>query len=157
VAKDSTEAALARFVLGMTSKVSAYEALLSYASGIGHSEGLRALGTIDLTSADTPVQRLDPIAEQLGLHVPSHVEAARILALHISRQLVEGSIDPFDGARDLAEISRAVESPQFHDLDAFVYAESEAEDRPEDREFFRREILKEARRWINQRDSTDAL
>ena len=37
---------------------------------------------------------------------------------------------------------------KFHDVDAFIYAASEYEDRPEDCEFFKRAIRKEARRWV---------
>lgn len=44
-------------------------------------------------------------------------------------------------------VSRAVASP-FHELDPFIYAESEAEDRPSDREFFRTAIVNEATRWV---------
>jgi len=37
--------------------------------------------------------------------------------------------------------------PNFHGADTFIYAASEYEDRPEDRDFFVSAIVKEAHRW----------
>jgi hypothetical protein len=83
---------------------------------------------------------------ELGVPVLAGTEAARCLAQALAGELLARRIDPFHAARQLAVVSRAV-GPGFHDLDPFIYAESEAEDRPTDREFFARAILDEAQRW----------
>jgi hypothetical protein len=43
-----------------------------------------------------------------------------------------------------------VDDQSFHELDPFIYAESEYESRPEDRDHFTREIREEAARWASR-------
>jgi hypothetical protein len=87
---------------------------------------------------------------ELHAAVPSRPAAAHIIAAAVATDLLVGNSDPFEAARTLSILSRAV-GPGFHELDSFVYAESEAEDRPQDRDFFARAILDEARRWAPRR------
>jgi hypothetical protein len=94
----------------------------------------------DTTEAKTSFSRA---LEELHLVLPSRAEAGRQLAAAIASQIVNGRLEVFEAARRIAQISRAV-GPGFHDLDAFIYAESEAEDRPADREFFARQIFDKA-------------
>jgi hypothetical protein len=116
--------------------------------------------------ADTPALRLlagadgdddKSIAElfvralsELSMPLLSEKEAARRYAFLISSQIVSGSLSPIDGARRIVEAARALEDKTFHELDPFIYAESEYESRPEDREFFSRQIAEEAARWMNR-------
>ena len=87
----------------------------------------------------------DALSEQHVL-LPSRVRAAHIVARAVCRKLIDDSGDPFGAARTLGVISRTV-GDHFHDFDAFIYAESEAEDRPGDRQWFASTIMAEARRW----------
>jgi hypothetical protein len=84
--------------------------------------------------------------EQLRIVLPAKRQAARHLARAIATAVVAGSIDPFDAARDLATVSRQV-GGGFHELDPFIYAESEAQSRPSERAFFAKAIIDEASRW----------
>lgn len=68
-----------------------------------------------------------------GVRLPARDAAARHIATAVSSEIVRERVDPLNGASYLAEISRAVGS-NFHELDPFIYAASEAEDRPSDRE-----------------------
>ena len=83
----------------------------------------------------------------LGVALPSRIEAARELAQTISSEIVAGRVEPIAGASDLAFISREI-GPGFHELDPFIYAWSEAESRPDDREFFQKATIDEAVRWV---------
>src|SRR3954464_2465835 len=87
---------------------------------------------------------------QMGIEAPSPSEAARHLAKAISAEILDKRVDPFEAARYLSLISRAARSgrSEFHELDPFVYVDSEAEGRPEDREFFREAIANEASTWL---------
>jgi hypothetical protein len=85
-----------------------------------------------------------------GRKPPSPAQAARHMAKAIATEILEKRMDPFEGARYLALISRAARSggSEFHELDPFVYVDGEAEGRPEDREFFREAIANEAKKWL---------
>jgi hypothetical protein len=62
--------------------------------------------------------------------------------------ILDGSVDPYLGARFLDELSHNPRMAGIHDLDPFTYAADEYEDLPEDRGYFRREIMAEAARWV---------
>jgi hypothetical protein len=115
----------------------------------GESEAIRKIVYRIDDSGDLPQLFADALRE-LDVTIPSKQVAARRLAAVIASDVLDESMDPFEAARILAIISRAV-GPGFHDLDAFVYAESEAEDRPDDIDLFRKAILDEARRWATTR------
>lgn len=118
---------------------------------------LEAMGTSRETDAirrivygnSDPTEQLrlfgDALNEQ-DLARPPPTRAAHILARAICAKLLAANGSPFEAARTLALISRTV-GDDFHDFDAFIYAESEAEDRPGDRQWFAEAILNEARRW----------
>ena len=69
--------------------------------------------------------------------------AVERVARDVAEGIVDGAIDALEGARFLSTLSREM-GPGFHDLDLFVYADSEAEDRPSDREMFADMIRREA-------------
>lgn len=71
-------------------------------------------------------------------------DAAKIYAKAIAAQILKGELDPYTGAVSIWDASLKVADPKFHDLDPFIYAASEYEDRPDDREFFIQEIKKYA-------------
>ena len=111
------------------------------------SPSLRVLAGLEKSESDRAEALLRQAAIELGVNVPDRPDAAKHLARRLSERILRGELDAFDGARRLAEISLAVESANFHDLDVFVYADSEAEDRPEDQALFLETILSEAHRW----------
>lgn len=83
----------------------------------------------------------------LGLGKISKQDAVRLYAKHISVKILKNEIDPYLGAKMIWRAARKVPDTSFHDVDPFIYAASEYEDRPEDREFFRNAICDEAQRW----------
>jgi hypothetical protein len=74
----------------------------------------------------------------------STIDALRLYADLISRTIIEGRIAAIAGARLIWAAVRQAGIDGFHDLDPFVYAASEAQDRPADEEFFADAVRKEA-------------
>ena len=111
------------------------------------SASLRSLAGLERSDSYGAAGLLERAAAELGLRVPDRREAARHLAIQLSKRIIRGDLEALAGARMVSKISRAVVSLGFHDLDVFVYADSEAEDRPGDRDFFVQRIVSEARRW----------
>jgi hypothetical protein len=110
------------------------------------SPSLRQLAGGSTGHGADPRVTLTSTLTALGVALPSRPEAARALAIELSRGIVEGSVDPVRASWQLAEASRAV-GAGFHELDPFIYAESEAQSRPAERELFVKAIMDEARRW----------
>ena len=77
----------------------------------------------------------------------SMIDALRFYAARISAQIVESKISPLMGAKMIWHASLNAKMKDFHDYDAFIYAASEIDDRPNEKEFFENEIFKEAQRW----------
>ncbi len=114
------------------------------------SQQLRVLaGTIPTPGASLR-ESFSSALQNLGVRLPPRDGATRVLAKCLALQILDRTLDPIDGARKMAEIARAV-GGGFSELDAFIYAESEAEDRPDDRQFFHEEIIKAARVWAGRR------
>lgn len=88
------------------------------------------------------------VLREMRVTLPSRVEAGRLLVRLIADDIATGKVDTFEGARQIGTIARAV-GEDFHEFDPFIYVESEAEDRPADREFFARAIVDEARRLLS--------
>lgn len=75
--------------------------------------------------------------------------ALRFYAKEISALILSGAMSPREGSNMLwrAQINSRMED--FHELDGFIYAASEMDDRPEDKAVFEEGILKEAKRVID--------
>jgi hypothetical protein len=88
--------------------------------------------------------------EECGWTIPDKRLAALQYASCVSRLILARTIAPHEGADAIWRASIAVDDTTFHDLDLFVYATSEFEDRPADRPLFENAILQEAARWANR-------
>lgn len=96
----------------------------------------------------TDLESITRALNDVEVRLPTRADAPRVLARAISSSMIQGDVDPFEGAFELSKISWKVGNG-FHELDPFVHASSEAKDRPADREFFRKAILDEAARWVS--------
>jgi hypothetical protein len=85
---------------------------------------------------------------ELGLTIPDKRTAALQYARCVSKLIVSGEVTPYHGAKSLWIASLAVAETSFHDLDPFIYAASEYEDRPQDKAFFDESIVTEAQRVL---------
>ncbi len=138
-------AATARLALDMLGPADVGDvAAAALAAGMD-SPALRRLAASADNVWPDPCADLIETLDGVGLRIPSRQEAARSLGEIICRRIAAHDLDPFEGTQVLAAIDVRMGS-DFHDFDLFIYAESEAEDRPEDRNLFAGEILKEAQR-----------
>jgi len=92
----------------------------------------------------------DGALQELNLASVSKVEAARTYAKAVSIQIVAAELSPREGARRLWDASVQVKDDGFHELDPFVYAASKIDSRPAEANSFEREIIEEARRWVQR-------
>jgi hypothetical protein len=106
---------------------------------------LAGLSDSELSDAPVLFGRLVAVSEIPDL---SRADAARLVASSVSAEIIRGDITPYEGALKLWRASLAVNDSNFHDLDPFIYVASEHENRPEDRDYFAKEIIKEAQRWM---------
>ncbi len=99
--------------------------------------------SLDLLALLQPVEFRDAgdlfvaALEELGIAIPSRPEAVMRLARAIATEMVRGETSPYDGTAEIAGLSYLV----FHhgyplELQPFVYAEDEWDERPEDADFF---------------------
>lgn len=77
----------------------------------------------------------------------SEIEALRRYAKLISAAILENEISPDKGAHLLWDATITAKQKNFHELDPFIYAASEMDSRPMDRDFFEKAILQEAKKW----------
>ncbi len=137
----------ALFVLNLLSNDKLPEvAVAALVDGIDNRP-LRILAGLSSVELQTAREFFTQALELLGRGKLSKEEAARRYTRFVARQILSGELSPYEGARRIWGASTKVDT-EFHDVDPFIYAASEYEDRPEDREFFTKEILLEAQRWI---------
>jgi len=78
----------------------------------------------------------------------SKVDALKHYAKQISASILTKETSPLKGATLIWNATLNAQVPNFHELDCFIYAASEIEDRPSDKEFFETAITEEAKRWL---------
>jgi hypothetical protein len=117
------------------------------------TESIRTLAGLDPSDGEGARTLFRKILAESGLPSMTPQDAARVYAKVVSRQILSEELSPAAAARNLWEVTVRVQvnDPAFHDLDTFVYAVSELEDRPLDREFFEAAIVDEAKDWASNR------
>lgn len=78
--------------------------------------------------------------------------AATYLIHRLATRIASGAAPAYLGAKAIWEISLATGEDALEEAHPFIYAASEYEDRPEDRDFFSRAIVEEARLLIDGQD-----
>lgn len=124
-------------------------AATALAQGI-ESESILQLAICSPNDTKEAQQLFKQILQDAGGGRMSKIDALRHYARQISALILSADISPLDGARLIWGATINAKERGFHDLDGFIYAASEMEDRPEDKDFFENEILGEARRWAEQ-------
>ncbi len=87
---------------------------------------------------------------ELNMTAPSRRDAVLCLSEQFAHRIVRGTIAPYEGAKRIWDLTRRGGTERIHELDPFIYAASEWEDRPEDRVRFERAIIDEARALIER-------
>jgi hypothetical protein len=111
------------------------------------SKSLVELAGLDPAETDEARRLFEDVLNEIGYEGMAKAEALRAYATAISASIVKSEIAPFEGAKKIWQATLHVGLTSFHDLDAFIYAASEWEDRPQDRSMFEKAIIEEAVRW----------
>jgi hypothetical protein len=147
--ENDLHAAVAAWVLGFIDVQDlprvATEALSRGTDGLA----LRQLAGLTPVEIDEATNLFSRALHELGFPIPDKRRAALQYAARVSSLIVAREITPYHGAKSLWRASLAVGDRSFHELDPFIYAASEYEDRPEDRALFEASILEEAKRFAS--------
>jgi hypothetical protein len=84
---------------------------------------------------------------ELGVGTMLKTDALKHYAKEVSNRILNSEVTPLEGAKDIWRVSLKTRISGFHDLDPFLYAASELEERPAEKEFFEKAIMAEAKRW----------
>jgi hypothetical protein len=72
------------------------------------------------------------------------------LAHDAAAEILGGTIAPYTGAKRIWDLTLRAPAERISELDPFIYAGSEWEERPEDRVHFERGIMSEARALVDR-------
>jgi hypothetical protein len=99
----------------------------------------------------------EDVLSELRLSVPTPREAMLILAHRIANDILAGAIPPRRGAEQIWRASLRVPEQRFPQLDTFVYAASEWEDRPQARNVLAEGIVAAAKELIGEAEVVRAV
>ena len=121
------------------------------------AQGLESKSLVELAgcspSESDDIRRLfnQSLREITGKRRMLKTDALRRYAKQISTSILTTEVSPFDGAKLIWRATLKAGVQGFHELDGFIYAASEMEDRPKEKGFFEKAIKEEAKRW-SERD-----
>jgi hypothetical protein len=100
------------------------------------SPSLRRLA--GMTGADSDEVRtvFGAALHELQIESPTLRDAAMLVASEIALRITQRTISPYDGAKEIWHIWSGLPKENLRELDPFVYAASEWEERPKDRDKF---------------------
>ena len=111
------------------------------------SKSLVELAGLNRSETDEARKLFEHALNELGCERMGKMDALRNYARVVSASILESDLTPLEGAKRIWQATLGSAPMNFHDLDAFIYAASELESRPQDRAFFEQAILDEAARW----------
>lgn len=140
--RDEIADVAARLVLGLAGPEN-----LPAAADAALRDGLVSPALIALMDADPSEARVlfDRALDELGVSKPSQRDAVMRLARDAAAEIVRGTIAPYAGAKRISDLTLQAPAVRIHELDPFIYAADEWEERPEDRLHFEQGIVSEAR------------
>jgi hypothetical protein len=117
------------------------------------AQGIKSVALVKLAECSSQEsqeieQLFDNFLTQKGGSM-AKMHALKLCAKVVSQQILESKVTAQDGAKEIWRATLKARIDGFHELDAFIYAASEMEDRPQDRNLFEKAIMEEARRWSN--------
>ena len=146
---DRLEAAASKVALDLLrSEDIADVAVLALEDGCD-SPSLRILAGLTAAEADEARALFDRALSELRRAMPSKREAVLCLARETAKGILSGTIAPYEGGKQIWELCLRVPDANLSELDSFVYAASEWEDRPEDRHLLEDGIEAAARELVS--------
>jgi len=115
------------------------------------SPSLRVLAGLTAAEADEARCLFDRALAELNVDAPNKRDAVMRLARETAQEILHGAMAPHAGAKQIWELTLRIPGENLPKLDAFVYAASEWEDRPENRQVFEDGIVAAARQLVSIR------
>jgi hypothetical protein len=109
------------------------------------SPSIRHLAGMSTADNDEVRAVFRTVLRELGIDSPSPREAVILVATEVASRITTGVMSPYDGAKEIWNIAVRLPLEHFPEFDAFVYAASEWEERPEDEMVFAEGIVAAAR------------
>lgn len=113
------------------------------------SPSLRILAGLTKAESSEAWQLFNQTLAELNLLIPSKRDAVILLARKSAEQILNGKTNPYEGAKQIWELSLHVPGEKISEFDTFIYAISEWEDRPEERQIFEAGIIAGAKELSN--------
>ena len=136
---------VARLLLGLDSMSRLSEFAVDALVAGFDSPALRELAACENPSFDEGIAMLNRTLAEMGMVLPSKRDAVMRLARQASRDILRGVVGPYEGGKAIWQLARSVPEERLEQLDPFIYAASEWEDRPRDRPYFEQAILETAK------------
>jgi len=114
------------------------------------SPSLRLLAGWNVSDSEEARGMFDRALSELGVVVPSRRDAVMRLARETAKRILAGTTEAYPGAKQIWDLTLRASDEDLPELDSFVYAASEWEDRPEDRVAFEEGIVAAARDLVNR-------
>jgi len=121
------------------------------------SSGLRALAGANDVQRSELLPMFYQVLGELGFEIPSLRTALVRLACELASDILRGAIPPYQGAKGIWNLTLRASGVCVRELDPFIYAASEWEDRPSDRLLFDREIVDQAQLLVDSRSAGHVL
>ena len=141
---DMIELSAAKFRLGLLLSTDLSSFAIDALEAGYDSQSLQVLAGLTVAQSDEARAIFDHALAELNVTIPSKRKAVKRVALAVMMSILDGTVTPYDGARRIWLLCRLLEDP-LPELDPFIYAASEWEDRPDDRRFFDKAIVDTAR------------
>ena len=116
------------------------------------SPSVRQLAGMDRADSEDVRATFRAALRELAIETPSLREAAILLATEAARRITQGTLPPYEGAKEIWHIVTS-SGEHLPELDAFIYAADEWEERPKARKHFEAGIVAAARDLVRSRSS----
>jgi hypothetical protein len=132
--------------LGILTNKELIDMAMDAISGGCDNENVFQLSICNVNENDEINTYFAKLKTKLGGESMTMLDALRIYAKETSAEILSGKVSPGDGAKMIWRAHLSANLPTYHDLDGFIYAASEMDDRPADKELFEEGIIKESKR-----------
>lgn len=149
MSNDALELAASRFALRLIGSEDLARVAVQCLELGFDAPSLRILAGLTEGEADEAKRVFEEVLKEFGVPMPNVRAAVKRLAREAAKEIVSGKVDAYVGAKRIWDLTLSAPHERWPDLDPFIYAASEWEERPEDREFFEKEVLAEAKRQVN--------
>jgi hypothetical protein len=108
------------------------------------------LSNLQIDDADNANALFEKVLKEMGVETLTKRDAVEKLSHYLAQQILGGAVSPYTGAKEIWKLTLAAQEECFPELDPFIYAASEYEDRISDRPFFDNAIMREAESFVRK-------